>query len=105
MMDENGYKLSILKSEDGSGSGCMRAFYEYAFERNTAHLIHTYEHNGNPIPSFRGEPRRFELPDTDIDAFSEKLFASLNVDNRVSLYVSYLFDNGAEETRIINRQG
>ena len=105
MMDENGYKLSILKSEDGSGSRCMRAFYEYAFERNTAHLIHTYEHNGNPIPSFRGEPRRFELPDTDIDAFSEKLFASLNVDNRVSLYVSYLFDNGAEETRIINRQG
>ena len=57
------------------------------------------------IRFLRGEPRRFELPDTDIDAFSEKLFASLNVDNRVSLYVSYLFDNGAEETRIINRQG
>ncbi len=104
---ENGsynYALSILKSSNGDPSGCCR--YTYAYEKPLAgegRFIHTYLHDGNPLPSFEGEPKRVEILQ-DIDTFANLLWESLNEDNKVSLFVRYIdIQSGAEETRIINK--
>ena len=104
---ENGsynYALSILKSSNGDPSGCCR--YTYAYEKPLAGeglFIHTYLHDGNPLPSFEGEPKRVEILQ-DIDTFANLLWESLNEDNKVSLFVRYIdIQSGAEETRIINK--
>lgn len=104
---ENGsynYALSILKSSNGDPSGCCR--YTYAYEKPLAgegRFIHTYLHDGNPLPSFEGEPKRVEILQ-DIDTFADLLWESLNEDNKVSLFVRYIdIQSGAEETRIINK--
>ncbi len=100
---EFSYKLSILKSADTNGGGCNRFTFSYAPINGLGHFIHTYDGNGNPIPSFSGEPEAVFI-DRDIDAFSELLWSSLNADNKVSLYVSYTdLTTGAEETRVINK--
>ncbi len=83
------YKMSILKSMDSEGSLCGRYFFEYEPIAGRGHFIHTYACDGNPIPSFEGEPELICVPD-DIDAFTETLWTSLNADNKVSLYVSYI---------------
>lgn len=104
MMEKDSYRLSILKSEDGCGRACVRNFFRYEKECGIAHIIHTYEGDGNPIPSFQGEPRRFSLPDMSLDEFSQKLFNSLNPENRVSLFVRFIDDEtGHETTKIINK--
>lgn len=104
MMEKDSYRLSILKSEDGCGRACVRNFFRYEKECGIAHIIHTYESDGNPIPSFQGEPRRFSLPDMSLDEFSQKLFNSLNPENRVSLFVRFIDDEtGHETTKIINK--
>ena len=94
------YKLSILKYNNGS---CQRNFYEY--EKGTkgvGHLIHTYETDGNPIPTFKGEPKSVELND-DIDAFAKDLWDSLDKDNKVSLFVRYInLKDKTTKTNIIN---
>ncbi len=104
---ENGrynYAMSILKSSDGDPSGCNR--YTYAYENPKAgegHFIHTYMHDGNPLPSFEGEPKRIAVLD-DIEAFTKLLWDSLNEENKVSLFVRYIdIETGAYETTITNK--
>lgn len=97
-----GYELSILKSEDQSGTVCQRNFYKYSYEQGVAHLIHTYEHDGSPLPTFRGEPRRFACPEGTAEEIAKYCWDCLDEANRVSLYVCKLGENGPE-TFIINR--
>lgn len=104
---ENGgynYAMSILKSNNGNPDACNR--YTFAYESPVAgegHFIHTYMHDGNPLPSFEGEPKLVEMAD-DIDAFTEMLWNSLNEDNKVSLFVRYIdIETGDTETRIVNK--
>ncbi|MCR4895399.1 MAG: IMP cyclohydrolase [Lachnospiraceae bacterium] len=98
------YTLSILKSNDGDPSSCQR--FTYAYENPKAgcgHFIHTYEHDGNPLPSYRGEPTPVSVEE-DMDAFTELLWESLNADNKVSLFVRYInIADGSTRTRIVNR--
>lgn len=104
---ENGtynYAMSILKSSDGCPDSCHR--FTFAYENPKAgegHFIHTYQCDGNPLPSYEGEPKRIQIPD-DIDAFTELLWNSLNEDNKVSLFVRYIdIETGIYETRIVNK--
>ncbi len=105
---ENGkmnYAMSILKSADGDGSSCQR--YTYAYENplaGKAKFIHTYKCDGNPLPSFEGEPKTLELPDVEIDALTDIIWKNLNEDNKVSLFVRYIdLTTGETETRIVNK--
>jgi len=104
---ENGkynYAMSILKSNNGNPDACNR--YTFAYENPVAgegHFIHTYMQDGNPLPSFEGEPKLVEMMD-DIDAFTELVWNSLNEDNKVSLFVRYIdIATGEYETRIVNK--
>ncbi len=98
------YAMSILKSNQGDPSSCNR--FTFAYENPKAgegRFIHTYMHDGNPLPSFEGEPKLVEINE-DIDAFTETLWTSLNEDNKVSLFVRYIdIATGKYETRIINK--
>ncbi len=103
---ENGsydYALSILKSNNGDPSSCQR--FTYAYENPKAgqgHFIHTYQHDGNPLPTFAGDPVAVEIPD-EIDAFTDLVWNSLNKDNKVSLFVRFIdIESGKHETRIVN---
>ena len=80
------YSLSILKSADGDPSVCNRYFYRYATRAGIGHFIHTYECDGNPIPSFYGEPEVVSLPNT-AEELASVIWSSLNEDNKVSLFV------------------
>ncbi|WP_099204279.1 IMP cyclohydrolase [Scatolibacter rhodanostii] len=99
------YKMSILKSTDGNADAVQRFFYEYVPVNGLAHFIHTYQCDGNPrIPSFQGEPKAVTLAEDSIEVFTEKLWSSLDQDNKVSLFVRYInLQSGKEETRIINK--
>ena len=97
------YRMSILKSADAAGSACNRFTYAYAALPGVGHFLHTYRGDGNPIPSFEGEPEPVALED-GLDAWAEKLWDSLNEQNKVSLYVSQIdLKTGAAQTRIINK--
>ena len=97
------YKMSILKSEDAEGSACARYVYSYQPLSGLGHFIHTYEGDGNPLPSFAGEPKRVSIPDS-IDEFTSEIWNSLNADNRISLYVRYTEpESGKYEERLINK--
>ena len=97
------YSMSILKSADPAGSACNRYTFDYAALPGVGHFLHTYVCDGNPLPTFQGEPERVELPD-DIDAFTESLWDALDRDNRISLYVRYTdLATGKESDRLINR--
>ena len=105
---ENGdmnYAMSILKSADGDGSSCQR--YTYAYSNplaGKAKFIHTYKCDGNPLPSFEGEPKTLELPDVDIDTMTDIIWKNLNEDNKVSLFVRYIdLATGEADTRIVNK--
>ena len=104
---ENGtyhYAMSILKSTNGNPAACNR--YTFAYENPVAgegHFIHTYKCDGNPLPSFEGEPKLVNVMD-DMDAYTELLWNSLNEDNKVSLFVRYIdIEAGTYETRIVNK--
>ncbi len=104
---ENGaynYALSILKSADGNPDSCQRFTYTYtAPENGCGHIIHTYSANGNPLPSFCGEPVKVNIPDS-IEAFTEGLWKSLNNENKISLFVRYIdLASGRFEDRIKNK--
>ena len=98
------YAMSILKSNNGNPSACNR--YTFAYENPVAgegRFIHTYKCDGNPLPSFEGEPKLISIPD-DIDAFADLLWTSLNEDNKVSLFVRYIdIETGEYQTKIINK--
>lgn len=99
------FAMSILKSADGDASSCER--YTYAYSNplaGRAKFIHTYKADGDPLPSFEGEPKTIELPDVDIDAMTDIIWKNLNNDNKVSLFVRYIdIATGDFETRIVNR--
>lgn len=94
------YKLSILKSSNGNPDVCNRYFYEYAPMAGLGHFIHTYECDGNPIPSFYGEPEMVELPNT-AEELADVVWNNLNEDNKVSLFVRAVPLDGSEPTEII----
>ena len=97
------YKMSILKSLDEKGSDCARFTFSYPSKAGLGHFIHTYVCDGNPIPTFQGEPERVFIPD-DIDEFTNSLWNSLDEDNKISLYVSYVdSETKSEDIRIINK--
>lgn len=97
------YNLSILKSNLGMPE-CVRYFFEYPAHPGMGHFIHTYEHDGDPIPSFEGEPTPVEIDGSDIDAFTSTVWDNLNDDNKVSLFTRFInLENGEEETRIVNK--
>ena len=97
------YEMSILKSIDGEGSGCARYTYSYPATCGLGHFIHTYEHDGSPLPTFQGEPRRVSIPD-DIDEFTADIWNNLNEEKRISLYVRYIdLQSGKTQSRLINK--
>ena len=96
-------RMSILKSVDENGSGCVRQTFEYPNVPGLGWFLHTYVCDGNPIPTFQGEPERVEMLD-DMDAFTDKLWESLNEQNKISLYVRYTcLETGEYRERIINK--
>ena len=102
---ENGnYKLSILKSADGDPSSVRRYFFEYNDPiAGQGHFIHTYRCDGNPVPSFEGEPEQVEIDGT-LDEFTNAVWESLNIDNKVSLFTRFIdLETGKFETRIVNK--
>ena len=98
------YAMSILKSNNGNPEACNR--YTFAYENPVAgegHFIHTYMHDGNPLPSFEGEPKLVEI-NGDIDEFTNMVWTNLNEDNKVSLFVRFIdIETGEYETRIVNK--
>lgn len=97
------YKMNILKSADAEGTECNRFNYSYKALNGLGHFIHTYVCDGNPIPTFQGEPERVDIPD-DIDEFTDKIWNNLDEDNRISLYVRYInLKDGTETNRMINK--
>ena len=98
------YAMSILKSNNGDGSSCNRFTFAYNNPKaGEGRFIHTYKCDGNPLPSFEGEPKLISLSG-DIDEFTASLWNNLNEDNKVSLFVRYInIETGKYETRIINK--
>ena len=97
------YRMSILKSADAEGSACNRFGYDYAPVAGLGHFIHTYECDGNPLPTFAGEPTRIAVPGS-IDEFADEIWNSLNEDNKISLYVSYTdLASGETDCRLFNK--
>ena len=104
---ENGtynYDMSILKSNNGNPDACNR--YTYSYENPVAgegHFIHIYMCDGNPLPSFEGEPKLVEIPN-DMDEFANTVWTSLNPDNKVSLFIRFIdIETGKYETKIFNK--
>lgn len=97
------YKMSILKSGDEVGSFCNRFGFHYVPKAGLGHFIHTYACDGNPIPTFQGEPERVSIPN-NIDVFTSQIWNALDADNKISLYVRYIdLTNGTEENRMVNK--
>jgi len=97
------YRMSILKSIDETGSDCARYTFSYPSVNGLGHFIHTYIQDGNPLPTFMGEPERIRIPD-EINVFTDELWDALDPDNKISLYVRYIdLETGAEEDRLINK--
>ena len=100
---DGSYKLSILKSADAEGSACARQTFEYPALPGLGHFLHTYVCDGNPIPTFQGEPERVAI-EGDIDAFTAQLWNSLNPDNKISLFVRFTdLETRAYQQRILNK--
>lgn len=104
---ENGfnYEMSILKSIDENGSECCRYTYSYPSVAGLGHFIHTYNCNGDPLPTFTGESRRVNIKN-NIEEFANEIWESLNVENKISLYVRYTdIETGKYTDKIINKNG
>ena len=98
------YAMSILKSNNGNPESCNRYTFAYSdVPAGEGHFISTYMHDGNPLPSFEGQPKCMAIPD-DMDAFADTLWNSLNEENKVSLFVRYIdIATGKYESKIINK--
>ncbi len=97
------YQMSILKSADPEGSATNRYTFSYAALPALGHFIHTYVCDGNPIPTFQGEPERVAIPN-DIDELTSEIWDNLDTDNRISLYVRYTdVTTGEISERLINK--
>ena len=102
---EYGYMMSILKSDDGNPDSVHRYTFSYDNPQNgEGHFIHTYMGDGNPLPSFEGEPEKIAVETDDIDEFTSMLWDNLNEDNKVSLYTRFIdIKTGSAEFRIVNK--
>ncbi|MBQ6550856.1 MAG: IMP cyclohydrolase [Lachnospiraceae bacterium] len=97
------YELNILKSIDPEGTDCARYTFSYPAKAGLGHFLHTYVCDGNPIPTFQGEPERVLIPDS-IDEFTETLWNALDPDNKISLYVRYTdLWTGEITNRLVNK--
>ncbi len=97
------YEMSILKSIDEEGSGCARFCFDYPSKAGLGHFIHTYVCDGNPIPTFVGEPERVKIGN-DIDGFTSEIWNSLDENNKISLYTVFVdLKTGKKESRLINK--
>ena len=108
LLPDGRYQFSILKSADAEGSACSRFYFNYPPLAGVGHFLHTYNSDGDPLPSFTGEPRRVAIAD-DVEAFTQMMWEALDPDNRVALYVrsvsltggpecDYLINQNSEET-------
>ena len=99
------YQMSILKSIDEVGSDCARYTFDYPSKAGLGHFIHTYVTDGNPIPTFVGEPERVSIPN-DIEKFTSDIWSNLNEANKISLYVRYTdLETNEIEEKLINKNG
>ena len=97
------YEMSILKSADAEGTGCNRFTYAFVPMNGVGHFLHTYVCDGNPIPTFQGEPERVAIPD-DMESFAREIWESLDENNKISLYVRYVdLATGKVEEKLINK--
>lgn len=97
------YNMSILKSNMGKPQ-CLRFYFEYPADAGLGHFIHTYKCDGNPIPSYEGEPTPVAVGNDDIDTWTDMIWDNLNEDNKVSLFTRHIdLQTGEEETRIVNK--
>ena len=105
VIEGKGMQMSILKSEDVEGSSCIRNFFEYeSLKAGTGRFISTYKHNGNPIPSFEGEPMEFEMVCQPFDEWSNDIWNALNSDNKVSLFTRVInIETGEHKSMIFNK--
>ena len=95
--------MSILKSADSVGSACCRFTFDYPALPGIGHFLHTYVCDGNPLPTFRGEPERVAIPD-DTDAWADTLWNTLDAQNRIALAVrTVCLRTGESATKIINK--
>ena len=104
-LDDSGfrYKMSILKSMDAEGSQCTRQYFRYKAISGLGHFIHTYVTDGNPIPTFVGEPERIAMPDC-LDEFTKDIWTNLDADNKISLYTSFVdLETGECHYRLLNK--
>lgn len=100
---DGSYKMSILKSADAEGSACARYTYEYPGVNGVGHFLHTYVQDGNPIPTFQGEPERVAITGT-LDAFAGMIWNNLNEANKISLYVRFTdLATGAYQEKLYNK--
>ena len=101
--DSESYKMSILKSQDADGTDCARYTFSYKLQNGLGHFIHTYKENGNPIPTFEGEPERVAIPNT-AEELKQLIWNNLNEDNKISLYVRYIDVTGRSiENKMVNK--
>lgn len=101
--DDFEYSMSILKASDDIGTSCNRFTFDYSSLKGIGHFIHTYKHDGNPIPTFEGEPERVLLPNTAKE-LADDIWANLNEENKISLYVRYIdLATGKEDNILINK--
>lgn len=101
--DNFSYEMSILKSADPLGTACNRYTFSYPSLSGLGHFIHTYVTDGNPIPTFQGEPERVSIPN-DINVFTNEIWSNLNEDNKISLYVRYTdLSSGDITERLLNK--
>ena len=99
------YEMSILKSDNGDPDQCLRFTFSYDNPKAAeGHFIHTYMGDGNPLPSYEGEPTRVTIPTNDLDEFTDIVWTSLNEDNKVSLFTRFIdVETGKYDTRIVNK--
>ncbi len=97
------YSMSILKAADDEGTACNRFTFDYVALKGIGHFIHTYKTDGNPIPTFEGEPERVIMPNTAKE-LADDIWANLNEQNKISLYVRYIdLESGKEDNILINK--
>lgn len=101
--DSESYKMSILKSQDADGTDCARYTFSYKLQNGLGHFIHTYKENGNPIPTFEGEPERVAIPNSASE-LKQLIWNNLNEENKISLYVRYIdITGGNMENKLVNK--
>ena len=99
------YEMSILKSVDAQGSACCRYTFDYPAAAGLGHFLHTYVTDGDPLPTFQGEPERVAIPD-DMEEFARDIWNHLDPDNKISLYVRYVdLESGQVSNCMVNKNG